>query len=130
MKMKLCSECGAASKEKANFCHRCKVDIQSIKPEKTIYVFVNDKNEVVGGIYFYDIEKFKEFLDKFVEECEEYLTFKIAHCFYSQIVGEAHFEPIEYFEVRYWGMKQFFMPSLKVAPKKPSEQDGSFYAKI
>ncbi len=127
--MKLCVDCGAASKEKANYCHRCKVDIQSIKPEKTVYVLFVGK-VIVSDLYFTDLEKLKKYLDKFMDEVDEYKKYNVARCFHSQIVGECDFEPVEVFEICFWGIKQYFMPSLKVAPKKPSKQDGSFYAKI
>lgn len=129
MKMKLCVECGAASKETANLCHRCKTDIQAIKAETTIYV-IFENNEIVGDIYFTDLDKLKKYLDKFMDEVDDYKKYNVAHCFYSQIIGDITFEPIEVFEVRYWGLSQFFMPTLKVAPKKPSTQDGSFYVDI
>ena len=125
MKMKLCIECGAASKDTSNFCHRCKTDIHAVKPEKTIYVlFVKD--QIVGDIYFTDLDKLKKYLDKFMDEVDDYKKYNIAHCFYSQIIGDKVFEPIEVFEVRWFGISQFFMPTLKVAPKKPSTKDGSF----
>lgn len=129
MKMKLCVECGAASKETANLCHRCKTDIQAIKAETTIYVLF-ENNEIVGDIYFTDLDKLKKYLDKFMDEVDDYKKYNVAHCFYSQIIGDSAFEPFEVFEVRYFGILQFFMPTLKVAPKKPSKQDGSFYVDI
>lgn len=124
--MKLCPECGAASKETANFCTRCKCDMQKVVATQTCYVMVDKANNMVGDYYFGSIKTLIKFLDNLHKETNDYHGMIAVHCFLTQLLGDEEFEPMETYEIRVWGMYQYFMPSQKIVINTPSKQDGFF----
>lgn len=120
MKMKLCPDCGAASKETANFCTRCKRDMQKVVATKTCYVMVDKANNMIGDYYFSSKKTIVRFLEEHNEETCDYHGMIVVHCFLSQILGNQEFEPMETYDILFRKVFQYFIPTLKIKISTPS----------